>query len=86
MSESEGENENESESAVESVCVPKPLLLTEELCWLASHTTQQVSLYLSFVQDESYTPCQLSIRAGTTFHDLRVPTPTTNPFSVHSLF
>jgi hypothetical protein len=33
---------------------------------------QQVSLYLSFSQDESYTPCQMTIRVGTTFHDLRV--------------
>lgn len=40
--------------------------------WWVMPTSKQVSLYLSFSQDESYTPCQLAVRAGTTFNDLRV--------------
>lgn len=31
----------------------------------------QVSLYLDFSMDESYTPKRLCVRAGTTGHDLR---------------
>ena len=31
---------------------------------------QEVALYLSFKSDESYTPSEIVIRSGTTFHDL----------------
>eukprot|EP00051_Salpingoeca_urceolata_P029823 m.491120 g.491120 ORF g.491120 m.491120 type:complete len:197 (-) comp29323_c0_seq1:93-683(-) len=31
----------------------------------------QVRLYIDYTQDESYTPQKLSVRVGTTFHDLR---------------
>ncbi|XP_037087221.1 anaphase-promoting complex subunit 10-like [Pollicipes pollicipes] len=34
-------------------------------------TIQQVCIYSDFKQDESYTPNRVSIRAGTSFHDLR---------------
>ena len=30
-----------------------------------------VAVYLDFKLDESYTPLKLSVRAGTSFHDLR---------------
>jgi anaphase-promoting complex subunit 10 len=33
-------------------------------------TISDIALYLDFKLDESYTPRKLSIRAGTTFHDL----------------
>ncbi|KAL1511399.1 hypothetical protein AB1Y20_006200 [Prymnesium parvum] len=32
---------------------------------------QEISIYTEFKLDESYTPSKLSIRAGTTFHDLQ---------------
>ncbi|KAF9438336.1 Anaphase-promoting complex subunit 10 [Entomortierella beljakovae] len=32
---------------------------------------QQVSFYYDFKQDESYTPQRISIRGGTSFHDLK---------------
>eukprot|EP01127_Copromyxa_protea_P005409 TRINITY_DN1533_c0_g1_i1.p1 TRINITY_DN1533_c0_g1~~TRINITY_DN1533_c0_g1_i1.p1 ORF type:complete len:120 (+),score=20.29 TRINITY_DN1533_c0_g1_i1:362-721(+) len=31
---------------------------------------QEVALFLSFKQDESYSPSEIVIRSGTTFHDL----------------
>ena len=31
----------------------------------------EVAFYLDYNLDESYTPSKISIRAGTTFHDLR---------------
>jgi len=34
-------------------------------------TVQQVCIYSDFKQDESYTPNRVSIRAGTSFHELR---------------
>lgn len=34
-------------------------------------TVEEVELYCNFKQDESYTPNKISIRAGTTFHDLK---------------
>lgn len=33
---------------------------------------KQVSIFVDFNQDESYTPKQISIRGGTTFRDLQV--------------
>lgn len=33
-------------------------------------TVQEVALYLSFKLDESYTPGEILVRTGTTFHDL----------------
>jgi hypothetical protein len=33
---------------------------------------QQVAVYVDFKVDESYTPNKISIRAGNSFHDLRV--------------
>ena len=33
---------------------------------------QQVAIYVDFKVDESYTPNKISIRAGNSFHDLRV--------------
>ncbi|OQR82974.1 anaphase-promoting complex subunit 10 [Achlya hypogyna] len=33
-------------------------------------TVQEVALYLDYKLDESYTPRKISIRAGTTYHDL----------------
>jgi hypothetical protein len=32
---------------------------------------QELALFVNYKQDESYTPNKLSIRAGTSFHDLR---------------
>lgn len=34
-------------------------------------TIQEIAFYSEFKQDESYTPHKLSIRAGTTYHDLK---------------
>lgn len=33
---------------------------------------QQLALYVNFSTDESYTPNKISVRAGNSFHDLRV--------------
>ncbi len=33
---------------------------------------QELQIYLDYKSDESYTPCKLAIRAGTSFHDLKV--------------
>ena len=34
-------------------------------------TVDEISLYLNYKSDESYTPCQLTMRAGSTYHDLQ---------------
>jgi hypothetical protein len=33
---------------------------------------QELEIYADFKQDESYTPNKISVRAGNSFHDLRV--------------
>lgn len=43
---------------------------------------QQVAINVDFKVDESYTPNKISIRAGNSFHDLRVPTHTLQTFAV----
>ena len=48
---------------------PQPHLIN--IMFHAKMTVSAIALYLDFRQDESYTPKQLSIRVGTTFHDLR---------------
>lgn len=48
---------------------PQPHTISVQ--WHRRVCIEQVSLYLSFAHDESYTPCHMSIRVGTTFHDLR---------------
>ncbi|KAI9202715.1 anaphase-promoting complex, subunit 10/DOC domain-containing protein [Polychytrium aggregatum] len=47
---------------------PQPHLLT--IKFPRRIPIQQISLYLDFKQDESYTPSRLSIRSGTSFQDL----------------
>ncbi len=32
---------------------------------------QELAIYLDYKLDESYTPSRISIRAGTSFHDLK---------------
>jgi len=44
---------------------------TISIQWVRRMTIEQVSLYVDYSLDESYTPCHISIRAGTTFHDLK---------------
>lgn len=33
---------------------------------------QELHVYLDYKQDESYTPSRLAVRAGSTYHDLKV--------------
>ncbi|KAL6070851.1 Anaphase-promoting complex subunit 10, variant 2 [Balamuthia mandrillaris] len=39
--------------------------------WQRRRCVEQISFYVNYTMDESYTPHTLSIRVGTTFHDLR---------------
>lgn len=48
---------------------PQPHLISAQFS--AKFKLSEVLLYLSFEQDESYTPAILSIRVGSSFHDLR---------------
>jgi hypothetical protein len=38
------------------------------------HLSQFVSLYLDYLNDESYTPQSVSVKAGTTLYDMEVRT------------
>lgn len=40
-------------------------------CSAAQVQVTEIAVYMDYKLDESYTPSKLSIRAGTSFHDLR---------------
>jgi hypothetical protein len=45
---------------------------TIDLSFHQATLIRQVSLFIDFFQDESYTPKTLSIRGGTTYRDIQV--------------
>lgn len=47
-------------------------LLTICFCLPTAVRRQELRIYTDYKQDESYTPQRMSVRVGTTFHDLKV--------------
>jgi hypothetical protein len=48
-------------------CVVRVCASLKKVLW-----RQELEIYADFKQDESYTPNKISVRAGNSFHDLRV--------------